>query len=252
MQAIREKANRTAVVGFVEILQISHKFLGISKTAVRLQKIRNGVKSRFLYRLLKTNNTPIELLWFRFGVLFILEAPPGFGPGIRVLQTRALPLGHGAILRMPYYYSKVAGICQGVFEINLINLKGTNKHCITEVDLVAKRGEKAARCNRDPLQQKRRHPDWGFAMDYGRSSFSNRTRFEKLNFAMQSLPRCVFSAKIHESSRPRKTRQQKRRHPDWGAVFFVGADYGARTYIICLKYPVFTGLFAFLWLRWVA
>ena len=26
-----------------------------------------------------------------------LEAPPGIGPGIRVLQTRALPLGHGAI-----------------------------------------------------------------------------------------------------------------------------------------------------------
>ena len=25
-----------------------------------------------------------------------LEAPPGIGPGIRVLQTRALPLGHGA------------------------------------------------------------------------------------------------------------------------------------------------------------
>ena len=26
-----------------------------------------------------------------------LEAPPGIGPGIRVLQTRALPLGHGAV-----------------------------------------------------------------------------------------------------------------------------------------------------------
>ena len=26
-----------------------------------------------------------------------LEAPPGIGPGIRVLQTRALPLGHGAL-----------------------------------------------------------------------------------------------------------------------------------------------------------
>ena len=25
-----------------------------------------------------------------------MEAPPGIGPGIRVLQTRALPLGHGA------------------------------------------------------------------------------------------------------------------------------------------------------------
>ncbi|GEM_PF-6410930 len=27
---------------------------------------------------------------------FLLEAPPGFEPGIRVLQTPALPLGHGA------------------------------------------------------------------------------------------------------------------------------------------------------------
>ena len=29
---------------------------------------------------------------------FFLEAPPGFGPGVEVLQTFALPLGHGAIL----------------------------------------------------------------------------------------------------------------------------------------------------------
>ena len=27
---------------------------------------------------------------------FFLEAPPGIGPGIEVLQTFALPLGHGA------------------------------------------------------------------------------------------------------------------------------------------------------------
>ena len=26
-----------------------------------------------------------------------MEAPPGIEPGIRVLQTRALPLGHGAV-----------------------------------------------------------------------------------------------------------------------------------------------------------
>ena len=26
-----------------------------------------------------------------------MEAPPGIGPGIRVLQTRALPLGYGAM-----------------------------------------------------------------------------------------------------------------------------------------------------------
>lgn len=28
---------------------------------------------------------------------FCLEAPPGFGPGVKVLQTSALPLGYGAI-----------------------------------------------------------------------------------------------------------------------------------------------------------
>ena len=27
---------------------------------------------------------------------FFMEAPPGFEPGIRVLQTRALPLGYSA------------------------------------------------------------------------------------------------------------------------------------------------------------
>ena len=51
------------------------------KSQFDYKKIRNGEKSRFLYRFLKTNNTPIELLWFRFGVLFILEATPGFEPG---------------------------------------------------------------------------------------------------------------------------------------------------------------------------
>ena len=30
-----------------------------------------------------------------FAMLFFLEVPPGFEPGIRVLQTRALPLGYG-------------------------------------------------------------------------------------------------------------------------------------------------------------
>ena len=97
MQRVRKKINRTVAVGFLRIFQISHKFWGIPEIAVRLKKIRNGVKSRFLYRFLKTNNTPIELCWFKFGVLFILEAPPGIEPGIEVLQTRALPLGHGAV-----------------------------------------------------------------------------------------------------------------------------------------------------------
>ena len=29
-----------------------------------------------------------------------LEAPPGFEPGIRVLQTRALPLGYSALYKI--------------------------------------------------------------------------------------------------------------------------------------------------------
>ena len=33
-----------------------------------------------------------------YEVLFVLEAPPGIGPGMKVLQTSALPLGYGAIL----------------------------------------------------------------------------------------------------------------------------------------------------------
>ena len=32
------------------------------------------------------------------GLLNFLEAPPGIEPGIEVLQTFALPLGHGAVL----------------------------------------------------------------------------------------------------------------------------------------------------------
>ena len=35
---------------------------------------------------------------------FALEAPPGIGPGMRVLQTRALPLGHGAVLTTGILY----------------------------------------------------------------------------------------------------------------------------------------------------
>ena len=38
----------------------------------------------------KTKSTSCE-------VLFVLEAPPGIGPGIEVLQTFALPLGYGAV-----------------------------------------------------------------------------------------------------------------------------------------------------------
>ena len=52
------------------------------------------------------------------GLLNFLEAPPGIGPGIEVLQTFALPLGPGAVFSsewggfsmVPYsvYYSKAA------------------------------------------------------------------------------------------------------------------------------------------------
>lgn len=38
-----------------------------------------------------------KVLIFQRFLGFLLEAPPGFGPGIRVLQTRALPLGYGAM-----------------------------------------------------------------------------------------------------------------------------------------------------------
>ncbi len=41
----------------------------------------------------------------RFGPCFCLEAPPGIGPGIKVLQTSALPLGYGALsagISLPY------------------------------------------------------------------------------------------------------------------------------------------------------
>ena len=112
---MRKKFNRTVVVGFVGILQISHKFLGIPKNAVRLQKIRNGAKSRFLYRFLKTNNTPIELLWFKFGVLFILEVTIGFEPMDNGVADRGLTtwLRHQTILgtrvSCPFSWSGLRG-----------------------------------------------------------------------------------------------------------------------------------------------
>ena len=38
--------------------------------------------------------SPVLLDW-----AFLLEVPPGIEPGIEVLQTFALPLGHGTIFR---------------------------------------------------------------------------------------------------------------------------------------------------------
>ena len=49
--------------------------------------------------------------------VFVLEAPPRIELGIEVLQTFALPLGHGAVFRLPYYYSKVGLVCQAFFII---------------------------------------------------------------------------------------------------------------------------------------
>ena len=37
-------------------------------------------------------------------MLLFLEAPPGIGPGIEVLQTFALPLGYGALFRTEVLY----------------------------------------------------------------------------------------------------------------------------------------------------
>ena len=47
---------------------------------------------RTIRRWTKTQRTPQR------GVLCSLEAPPGIGPGMKVLQTSALPLGYGAII----------------------------------------------------------------------------------------------------------------------------------------------------------
>ena len=33
-------------------------------------------------------------------MLLLLEAPPGIEPGIKVLQTSALPLGYGAVIML--------------------------------------------------------------------------------------------------------------------------------------------------------
>ena len=38
-----------------------------------------------------------KIMGTRLGTHYFLEAPPRFGLGIEVLQTFALPLGHGAI-----------------------------------------------------------------------------------------------------------------------------------------------------------
>ena len=63
---------------------------------------------------------------------FLLEAPPGFEPGIRVLQTRALPLGYSAeylkfVLMNSFTYLRLATLaaywcCNEQSSNNLSNL----------------------------------------------------------------------------------------------------------------------------------
>ena len=46
----------------------------------------------------------------RWGAYLLLEAPPGIGPGMKVLQTSALPLGYGA--KRIAYYTMLSPPCQ--------------------------------------------------------------------------------------------------------------------------------------------
>ena len=48
-------------------------------------------------------NTKSTRVW----VLFVLKAPPGIGPGIKVLQTSALPLGYGAVFISVLLYATI-------------------------------------------------------------------------------------------------------------------------------------------------
>ena len=47
---------------------------------------------------LTTSAWKAEVLPLNYTRIFILEATPGFEPGIKVLQTSALPLGYAAQL----------------------------------------------------------------------------------------------------------------------------------------------------------
>ena len=54
-----------------------------------------GARSRVRFARSATNNKAQSFLdW-----ALLLEVPPGIEPGIEVLQTFALPLGHGTIFR---------------------------------------------------------------------------------------------------------------------------------------------------------
>ncbi len=50
-------------------------------------------------------------------VLLFLEAPPGIGPGMKVLQTSALPLGYGAVIHNANIISQQFRFVNPFFEI---------------------------------------------------------------------------------------------------------------------------------------
>ena len=56
--------------------------------------MRTGAATRRRFGSIGTAPKEIPIL---FGWGFLLEAPPGIGPGMKVLQTSALPLGYGAV-----------------------------------------------------------------------------------------------------------------------------------------------------------
>ena len=71
--------------------------------AVKLPDLRAANVHRIPYavhteRVAKEGGASRERKKHPVGVLRSLEAPPGIEPGIEVLQTFALPLGHGAVL----------------------------------------------------------------------------------------------------------------------------------------------------------
>ena len=52
-----------------------------------------------------------------------LEAPPGIGPGIEVLQTFALPLGHGAVFGTEVLYHNTFGLSMLFGKFFLLNFR---------------------------------------------------------------------------------------------------------------------------------
>ena len=72
---------------------------------VRLLSGRASESQTVTFKHVRAASAPSRAMWGGFSktkstsyeVLFVLEAPPGIGPGMKVLQTSALPLGYGAV-----------------------------------------------------------------------------------------------------------------------------------------------------------